>query len=243
MPSAVMTSPTRDAGRGHLPGMGGDHTPSVVASFGLGLDSSAMLLRWMLDPSSRDFDLAEMVVITAMTGNEFASTSDVVTRRILPLFAKHSLRFVQVARAQRKTTAAGDGVAVLDDSRTPTRLFADGAYTLANEMLSAGTVPQRGGMRACSVHSKGNALDPIIARITKGQPYRHAIGFEADETARSIKDTAYNTGLRRGFYPLQDWGWSRKDCHEFVMDILGEEIPKSACVFCLMWNSAPTVER
>jgi hypothetical protein len=236
MNTAVTKSPARalptESSWGHIPGIAIEGTPSVVASFGLGLDSSAMLLRWMLDPSSRDFELDELVVITAMTGNEFASTCEVVTGRILPLFAQHCVRFVQVARSQRKTTASGDGVVVLDDSRQPRLLRSEGAYTLANEMLSAGTVPQRGGMRACSVHSKGNALDPTIARLTKGQPYRHAIGFEANEKARAVKDSTYNTRLRQGFYPLQHWGWSRKDCHEFVMDVLGEAIPKSACVFC-----------
>lgn len=43
--------------------------PTVVASFGLGLDSTSMLTRWLTDPTSRDFDLSELAVVTAMTGH------------------------------------------------------------------------------------------------------------------------------------------------------------------------------
>ena len=31
--------------------------PTVVMSYGMGVDSTAILLRWLTDPSSRDFDL------------------------------------------------------------------------------------------------------------------------------------------------------------------------------------------
>lgn len=155
-----------------------------------------------------------------------------MTRLIIPMLAAHSVRFIQVARAQRQTTRAGAGVVVLDDSRSPQHLYAEGLYTLGDEMLAAATLPQLGGKRLCTVHSKGNALDPVIARITKGQPYRHAVGFEANETSRSAKDRMYNSDQRTGWYPLQDWGWTRGDCARYVIQVLGEAIPKSACGFC-----------
>ena len=208
------------------------HPPQVVASFGLGLDSSAMLVRWLTDPTSRDFDLDDLVVVTAMTGHEWDSSIKAVTRLILPLFRRHNVRYIQVARAQRRTTRAGDGVVVLDDSRCTQQLFAAGAYTLGDEMLSAATVPQRGGIRACSMHSKGDALDPVIARITEGRPYRHAIGYEANEAGRAGKDRTYNSETRTGWYPLLDWGWNRQDCREFLVAELGAAVPKSACSFC-----------
>ncbi|OHU75721.1 hypothetical protein BKG84_27320, partial [Mycobacteroides chelonae] len=191
-----------------------------------------MLLRWLEEPSSRDFDLQELVVVSSMTGHEFDSTRRAVDAHVLPRLRAHSVRFVQIARSQRRTTRAGDGIVVLDDSREPQFLYADGAYTLGQEMLSAGTIPQRGGMRACSIHSKGDCLDPVIARITQGRPYRHAIGFEANERARAEKDRRYNTAVRTGFYPLQTWGWSREDCQRYVVDLVGVPFPKSACGFC-----------
>ena len=206
--------------------------PTVVASFGLGLDSTSMLVRWLTEPASRDFDLSELAVVTAMTGHESRATIDAVSQLVIPMLAEQSVRFIQVARSQRRTTRAGAGVVVLDDSRSPSRLYADGLYTLGDEMLTAATLPQLGGKRLCSVHSKGDALDPVIARITKGQLYRHAVGFEADEKSRSDKDRTHDTALRAGWYPLQDWGWTRRDCAQYVLDVLGVEIPKSCCGFC-----------
>ena len=41
--------------------------PGHVLSYGLGLDSTAVLLRWLADPSSRDFDLSDLVVITGVS--------------------------------------------------------------------------------------------------------------------------------------------------------------------------------
>jgi hypothetical protein len=37
-----------------------------VLGFGLGCDSSAILARWLTDPSSRDFELHELAVIIAV---------------------------------------------------------------------------------------------------------------------------------------------------------------------------------
>lgn len=210
----------------------GAPTPGIVASFGLGLDSTAVLVRWLTEPASRDFDLSELAVVTAMTGHESRATIDAMSRLVIPMLAEQSVRFIQVARSQRRTTPAGAGVVVLDDSRSPSRLYAEGRYTLGDEMLTAATLPQLGGKRLCSVHSKGDALDAVIARITRGQPYRHAVGFEADERSRSDKDRLHDTELRVGWYPLQDWGWARRDCAQYVLDVLGVEIPKSCCGFC-----------
>jgi hypothetical protein len=207
--------------------------PSVVLSYGLGLDSTALLLRWLEEPSSRDFDLGDLAVVSSMVGHEFQSSWQAVQTHVLPRLRAAGVRFIQVARSQRRTTRAGEGVVILDDSRRTERLYAEGAYTLGQEMLSAGTIPQRGGIRACSIHSKGEPLNAVIARITQGQPYRHAIGFEANERSRADKDRLYNNDVRTGWYPLQEWGWSRSDCHLYVTDRLGVALfPKSACGFC-----------
>lgn len=176
-------------------------TPTYVLSYGLGEDSTAILLRWLEDPSSRDFDLADLAVVTAMTGNEWESTRAAVETHILPRMAAAGVRFIQVGRARRHVTKAGEGVVVLDDSRHPTRLYLEGGYSLWSEMTEAGTIPQSGGARMCSVHSKGDALDPVIAAITRGQPYRHVIGFEAGEVRRADKDRSYNTAVRTGSTP------------------------------------------
>ncbi|MHB1782277.1 MAG: hypothetical protein ACYCTE_06240, partial [Acidimicrobiales bacterium] len=44
-------------------------------SWGLGAGSAAILLRWLADPSSRQLALEDLVVVVAMTGDEFAETA------------------------------------------------------------------------------------------------------------------------------------------------------------------------
>ncbi|MGV0654934.1 hypothetical protein ABQE48_13800 [Mycolicibacterium thermoresistibile] len=217
-----------------IPGIADDtHRPSVVVSFGLGLDSTCLLLRWLTEPQTRDFDLRDMAVVTAMTGDEFRSTARDVEKYVLPLFREHGVRYIQCARSERTTTAGGDGVVILDDSTNPQRLYIDGAYRLSTEMLTAGTVPQLGGARKCSIHAKGWALDPVISMITGGQPYRHVIGFEAGEQRRADKDRLFNTASRTGWYPLIELGWDRQACAEYVQAKLGTSWAKSCCTFCV----------
>lgn len=103
-----------------LPGTdGATTTPSVVFSFGMGVDSVALILRWLEEPASRDFDLADLAMVTAQVGDEFDSTRRLVEDHVLPRLRRAGVRFIQCARSQRKTTAAGDGVVVLDDSTAP----------------------------------------------------------------------------------------------------------------------------
>lgn len=207
-----------------------ERPPRVVLSYGMGTDSTALLLHWLMDPSSRDFDLDELVVMTAMTGDEWPATGQLVERHILPLLAEHRVRYVQVAR---RGPLQRDGVEVLDDSRCPTRLYLDGSYTLAQEMLSAGTIPQTGGARLCSAKAKGWPLDTVIAAITQGQPFRHVLGFEVGEQNRATRDAAHNTELRTGEYPLISWGEDREACENFIRKHLKVDYwVKSACTYC-----------
>ncbi|UPW04286.1 hypothetical protein M1C57_22265 [Rhodococcus pyridinivorans] len=90
---------------------------------------------------------------------------------------------------------------------------------------------------AAATHSsvgvaKGDVLDPVITRITRGRPYRHVMGFEAGEQRREDKDALFNTDRRTGEYPLIDWGWSRADAIDYTRSILGTRVGKSACTFC-----------
>jgi len=206
--------------------------PKVIFSFGMGADSTSILLRWLEDPTSRDFELDELALITAHTGSEWESTRTTMETHVLPRLAAANVRFIQVARSQRHTTIDGGGIVVLDDTRNPTRLYLEGAYTLWDELTEAGTVAQASGARLCSVHSKGAALDPVIARITRGQPYRHVIGFEANELGRAAKDTLHNTDLRTGEYPLIEWGWDRAAANAYTESVIGTTIDRSACTFC-----------
>lgn len=192
--------------------------------------TTAILLRWLTDPSSRDFALSDLIVITAHTGDEFEQTLRDVEEVVLPALRHHGVRFIQVGRTQRKTTAGGEGVVVLDDSTTPQRLYVDG-YKLSDEMLSAGTLPQLGGPHVLGSR-QGELPDPIIASVTGGRRYRHVLGFEAGERARAAKDAVFNTERRTGWYPLLEWGWDRAQCTDVIAEVTGRRWSKSACGFC-----------
>jgi hypothetical protein len=206
-------------------------TPTHVLSFGLGADSTAVLLRWLIEPSTRDFDLADLVVITALTNDEFPSTITDVEAAVLPRLRDHGVRYVQVGRNRRTTTTAGDGITTYSDTTSPTRVQQGRGYALSKEMLTAATLPQLASRR-CSARAKGAALDPVIARLTAGQPYRHYLGFEAGELRRAQRDATFNTDLRQGVYPLISWGWTRTDATDFIKDVTGIAWQKSACTFC-----------
>ena len=76
----------------------------VVLSYGLGVDSTALLLRWLEEPRSRDFDLSDLLVVTAMTGDEWPRTGALVERHILSRLREAGIRFAEVARAGQSAT-------------------------------------------------------------------------------------------------------------------------------------------
>lgn len=203
--------------------------PRIVLSYGLGVDSSAIAARLLTDPSVRDFPLEDLALITAGTGQEWPATLDLVSRHMLPLLARHRVRYLQVTR--RGPTEA-DGVDVTADSRQPDQLHLVGSWTLADEMFDAGTVPQTCGDRLCSQHFKAFALDTVIGAITQGQPYRHLVGYSATELSRAKRDARYNTELRTGEYPLIAWKMGRAQAQLLLEQTFHEKFCKSACTYC-----------
>ncbi|MGI5201580.1 hypothetical protein ACQEU6_08370 [Spirillospora sp. CA-108201] len=224
-----------------------------VINYGLGVDSTAILLRLceVLDELAagtrqsltgpacdgeaspvlpEGLAVERLVIVTAMTGSEWPIHRRLVEQHVLPRLAQHGIRYVQVARTGPRK---GHGITVLDDSRTPSRLHMDGTYRLYEEMVTAGTIPQLGGARKCSQKAKGVPADEAIALVTGGKPYRQIMGYEVSESTRCAKDTAANSPLRTGVYPLVTWGWTREMCELYIHERTGEWWPKSACTFCV----------
>jgi hypothetical protein len=203
----------------------------VILSYGMGVESTAILLRWLEEPASRDFDLGELTVVTAMTGDEFDYTGQLVDEHILPRMRAAGIRFVQVARE-----TYNQSVIVLDDSRSPARVHLKGKYKLSDEMLDAGTIPTSSGTRKCSIHAKGWPLDAWLQReLGDDAVFRHAIGFNSGELSRVEKDQSFGGdkfGGRAAMYPLVDWGWNREMCEEYIQGLTGVAWPKSACAYC-----------
>ena len=60
----------------------------------MGIDSTAILLRWLREPDSRNFPLQDLTVLTALTGDEFPDSARLVTTHILHHFRVAGIRFV-----------------------------------------------------------------------------------------------------------------------------------------------------
>ncbi|MFI0772613.1 hypothetical protein ACH4TQ_48320 [Streptomyces sp. NPDC021218] len=212
-----------------LPGLGrGD--VDVVINWGLGRDSSSIIARLLDDPAAHGIDLERTAVIHMATGDEWPDTIADAERFMLPLFRRHRLRLVQLARAGQAKAA---GIEVLDDSRCPAGLVTRGSWTLWEEMESNGTVPQQAGTRLCSLHAKAEVGDRWIPAATGGGPFRQIIGFNADEPGRAEADAVMSKNpLRTAVFPLIEWGWGLKDCENYLFDRFGIWWKKSYCTFC-----------
>jgi hypothetical protein len=112
---------------------------TTILSYGMGVESTAILLRWCFEEDTRPCPLDRLVVITAQVGNEYKDTCRDVEMYVLPMMRRHRIRFVQVARHGHWEA---DGIRILDDSREPIQVFLDGDYKLSDELKRNGTVPQ-----------------------------------------------------------------------------------------------------
>lgn len=234
----------------------------VVLSWGLGVDSTAVLVRWITDPTSRDFELEDLVVVLSELGSEFAESHDLCEKFVLPLLRAHRIRFVEVARADKAMNFA-----VLQDTREPVKFNRGGVFRLADEMFASGTVPQTTGGHLCSIKNKAEVIDrwlrdampgarrhaigyseeerkrsskDLLERHVKGElagdlaPYAIAIGYSSEEIARIEKANTERAqrGQVAAFYPLQQWGWTRDVSVDFLRSEFGVTWPRSACTFC-----------
>jgi hypothetical protein len=137
----------------------------VVLSYGMGIDSSALLLRWLEEPECRNFPLEQLTLLTAQTGDEFSDTKRLVETHILHRLREFRVRYVQIGRAG---PLQSDGITVLDDSREPTTVFLEGDYKLSQELQANGTVPQVAtGQRRCTHHFKGYVELPVMQDFSR----------------------------------------------------------------------------
>ena len=177
-----------------------DVRPGVpyLTSYGGGLDSVYVAERFIREPHLRPFALADWVLVMSQTGDEFRDIADYHTEAgVLRDFSAAATfsdraenvagpRFVQIARSG----PGGAGVRVLDDSRTPNELLVEGDYKLADEMISAGSLPTTTGNRKCSLKSKGSIIDRTIRDYLGLSAFYHSFGFDRDEKPRIARSEA-----------------------------------------------------
>jgi hypothetical protein len=81
--------------------------PYVVLNLGMGVESCAILVRWLLEPATRWFPLRKLIVLTSQVGAESRRTRRYMENVIYPLLHRYRVRTVQVARAGPRTS---DGI-------------------------------------------------------------------------------------------------------------------------------------
>lgn len=239
---------------------------TTILSYGMGVESTAILMRWLKEPACRPCSLDRLIVLTAMTGDEYADTVTNVEECILPMLRQYGVRFVQVARHGH---LEADGITILSDTDQPNRLYAEGDYKLSDELRAAGTLPQYAGEHTCSLKAKAFPLEkwlrdyddtcissgpsPAIthafgynvdeqkrvAKCVAAAQKRLAFGFNSDEGKRVARARQYDTPTKVSTFPLVDWGWTRQNCIDYLQQQLGVLWTRSCCVYC-PFNSLKT---
>ncbi|MER5549990.1 hypothetical protein ABT072_48295 [Streptomyces sp. NPDC002589] len=208
-------------------------------NFGLGVDSTALALAIINDPTAFGIaeDFSDFSIVTAMTGFEFPDTIADVETHVLPLLREKGIRYTQVARAGRSDSA---GVEVLSDTTNPGKVFSRGPWTLMDELEENGTVPQYAGGHVCSQKHKAWTIDRLQLERAGGQTVGKLFGYNADEYKRAVKANKFQAkrNKKAGYetfaldYPLLRLGYGREDVQGYVKDRLGIDMSKSYCPVC-----------
>jgi hypothetical protein len=215
-----MTTPTPTTLTEFDPIVRTDPRPVLVVAYGMGVDSTAMLIGL----AARGIRPA--AILFADTGGEKPETY-----AFRPVFdawlAGHGMPAITVVRN-----------VVKDFKHWPPY------HTLEENCLTNGTLPSvafRFQMHSCSLKWKAapqhkwlKSFPPAVAAWARGEKVVRAIGFDAspgDQRRRNhagrIDDPRYAF-----WYPLQDWGWDRDRCKEEIRRAGLPVPPKSSCFFC-----------
>lgn len=192
-------------------------TAPVIAAWGMGLDSTAMIIELVRLRTPPD------VVLTADTGSERPETYD-----YLPLFQawmdKHDVEHHVVRYVPKRF------------KHWPPY------YSLLENILTNATLPSISlGRHSCSAKWKIAPQDrwvegwpPARAAWARGERCVKLIGYDASRADdRRYAHVAGMTSTRYAFrYPLREWGWDRRDCAAAIR-AAGLPVPiKSSCFFC-----------
>ncbi|MGW4490491.1 hypothetical protein [Streptomyces sp. NPDC004376] len=224
--------------------LSGSVKPTTVLSYGLGADSTLVLVEMLRDPARYGLepDLSDLIVITATVGSEWKDTIRLVEDHIFPLLRGHRVRYIQVARCG---PYQADGWEVLADSRDPQHFIRRGRWTLMDELSLNGTVVQAAGGNSCSLKYKGWPLDQWGVAEFPDRPFRKVIGYHAREPkrARTYDRCQHEDNLKAGRtictveYPLIEQGWDRDIVEARLFTEFGFLWPKSYCTFCVYSGS------
>lgn len=192
--------------------------PPVVLAYGMGVDSTALLIELVERGEAPD------LVLTADTGSD----------------KRESYAYL----AMMRRWMSDHGVAFELVRYEPKRYKHHPAYrSLAENCLTNATLPSASfGSGACSMKWKQAPMtkfletwQPAIDCWARGQRVVRMIGYDASardtarfEHARAIVDPRFEPR-----YPLREWGWTRDHCTARI-EAAGLPVPvKSSCYMCV----------
>lgn len=191
--------------------------PPKIASWGAGIDSTAMIIELAERGCAPD------LVLMADTVSEFPATDHFV-----PIFRRWM--------SER-------GIANEIVQYRPTRLNGRPSYDgLLEYLLATATLPSIAfGQHSCSLkwkvapqHQFVKNWPPAIETWTNNQRVVRLIGYDASprDTQRYAHAETYDDPLYENHYPLREWGWTRETSSQRIIDA-GLPLPsKSSCFFC-----------
>lgn len=202
----------------------------VVASYGGGLNSTAMLIEWV----NRGYRLN--LILFADTGGERPET------------------YAQVAKMSRWLQDRGYPPVITVQYTDKT----GAVVTLEDRCLQTNRLPSLAyGFKKCSQRFKRGPQDKYVnnwapARVEwgAGRKITKLLGYDADEPHRAERaQRRYQMDLAsdkpsldvRKYvyqYPLIAWDMGRDECHEIALAAGFERVPKSACFFCPSTSNA-----
>ena len=191
--------------------------PPVVLAYGIGVDSTALLLELHARGATPD------LVLTADTGNEKPETYaylDVIG----PWMRDRGIRHEIV-------------------SYTPKRFKHWPPYfSLLENVLTNATLPSISmGRHSCSLKWKVAPQDaylrtwePARAAWAAGSKVVRLIGYDISpaDSRRHAHASTIENALFECRYPLREWGWTRSDCADRIKAAGLPVPPKSSCFIC-----------
>ncbi|QOT74535.1 hypothetical protein H5V43_21940 (plasmid) [Sphingobium fuliginis] len=191
--------------------------PPVVLAYGVGVDSTAMLVE--LESCGEPPDL----VLTADTGVEKPET--------------------YAYQAMMRQWLAARGIPYETVRYRPKRFKHFPAYySLLENVLTNATLPSISlGRHSCSLKWKVAPQDKFLAEWkpaqdawARGQKVIRLIGYDASpaDTRRHAHASTIESDLYQCRYPLREWGWDRDRCIARITAAGLPVPPKSSCWIC-----------
>lgn len=194
-----------------------DQPGPVIAAWGAGVDSTAMIIELTARGQPPD------VVLMADTGSERPET-DIYVPIFRAWLDRHRIENHMVRYAPKRFKHWPPYASLLEN------------------LLTNGTLPSISfGRHSCSQKWKiapqdqwTEAWPPARAAWARGDRVTKLIGYDCSpaDTRRYAQREGYDDPKYAFRYPLREWGWTRRDCAARIREE-GLPIPvKSSCFFC-----------